>query len=195
MSEMKRTRLVQRLRAPHRGDGPLADLTGAFAFGGGLANGGLSGQAMSLLRDVFAFDYMGAAEFEFGAVPEALSALAGAHKSLVVASVEIPLREVAANWREPKGYEPEGFGTVYLLCRDSHLPHVKVRVRQMARRELPLKEWTNLDSTLRPTASYDGDTVGWLELDNGFMFFTDREMWSKSAALFGVAVPDREVTA
>jgi hypothetical protein len=29
-------------------------------------------------------------------------------------------------------------------------------------------------------------TCGWLELNNGFMFFTDRTMWEQTSNLFGI---------
>jgi hypothetical protein len=32
------------------------------------------------------------------------------------------------------------------------------------------------------------DTCGWLELDNGYFFFTDKEMYEKTAKLFGLEV-------
>ena len=41
-----------------------------FSFGGGLVNGGLSKDAMSLLKPIFSFDYMGSAEFDFGVLPK-----------------------------------------------------------------------------------------------------------------------------
>jgi hypothetical protein len=38
-----------------------------------------------------------------------------------------------------------------------------------------------LDAAL---AGEDERTCGWLELDNGFMFFTDKEMFDKAVVLF-----------
>jgi hypothetical protein len=70
---MKDSYLIQRLHKPEswRIKGKVLD--NAFSFGGGLKNGGLTTKALDLLRDIFSFDYMCAAEFEFGAVPAALS--------------------------------------------------------------------------------------------------------------------------
>jgi len=51
---MKDTYLVQRLNKPVSNTGMEM-----FSFGGGLKNGGLSGDAMKLLRPIFSFDYMG----------------------------------------------------------------------------------------------------------------------------------------
>lgn len=73
MTEMKRTWLVQRLRKPY--NHPAFGADNPFSFGGGLRNGGLNDEAMGLLRGIFSFDYMGAAEFEFGAIPQAFDRL------------------------------------------------------------------------------------------------------------------------
>ncbi len=57
---MRDSWLIQRLKPAYPG---LVQLwvDNPFAFGGGLRNGGLSGEAMNLLRGIFSFDYMGAA--------------------------------------------------------------------------------------------------------------------------------------
>jgi hypothetical protein len=70
--------LVQRLQRPYKGKegGLIKDDPNIFSFGGGFKNGGLSKQAMDIFKELFRFDYMGAAEFEFGAVPKAFQAIA-----------------------------------------------------------------------------------------------------------------------
>ena len=65
---MKNVYYVQRLKKPTGAVNP-------FSFGGGLINGGLHPAAIEMLKNVFSFDYMGAAEFEWGAVPTAIKAL------------------------------------------------------------------------------------------------------------------------
>jgi hypothetical protein len=195
--EMKRTWLVQRLEKPRQwmlggktGDNP-------FAFGGGLRNGGLSPEAMDLLRPIFSFDYMGAAEFEFGAVPEALQRIAKFSDGGLLAghTFDIALTDVLPDWREPKGYKPDGSATIYVLAPQDWMPEVEDRVREWAGKGYGsnLKEPTNLDRALRsnPDAkeNYWEHLTGWLELDNGFMFFTDEEMWRKTADIFGVEIP------
>ena len=49
-----------------------------------------------------------------------------------------------------------------------------------------LKEGLRLTYALRPTNDWDRDVCGWLELDNGFMFFIDEEMWEETIDLLGV---------
>jgi len=157
-----------------------------FSFGGGMLNGGLSSDAMDLLRGIFSFDYMGAAEFEFGAVPKALQGIAARSDRLAGWSFTIPLAKVAKNFRE-KGPAPKGSATVYVLADESWRPEVEDRIRGWAKEPYGgLKETTRLSSTLRPVTEWDGETVGWLELDNGFFFFTDEAMWEATCDLFGV---------
>jgi len=187
--QMRHSWLVQRLNKP-AGAGRLAALGEAFSFGGGLQNGGLSKDAMDLLRSVFSFDYMGAAEFEFGAVPAALQAIAKARRSLVASVVSVDLATVPLPWSARKD-EPKiikGSASVYVLCRSAHPSEIGERIVGWASEPYgrTLKESTNLNRALRPSDEFDSRTCGWLELDNGFFFFTDAEMWVKTCAIFGV---------
>lgn len=188
---MRRSWLVQRLNAPLNGRGFLGSMDNPLSFGGGLRNGGLSSEAMDLLRGVWSFDYMGAAEFEFGAVPKALAALAGDAKRLVASTITIRLSDVAPHWKERRQPAPDGEAVVYLLCRRKHEQEVRDRVRGFARdgHGADLKEPTRLSAALRPHDEWDSDTQGWFELDNGFLFFTSEQMWSRACGLFGVKVP------
>ena len=182
---LERTFLVQRLTRP-RGGG-LLGRDNPFAFGGGLRNGGLSDEAMGLLRDIFGFDYMGSAEFEFGAVPEALSQLARSG-DLVAFTLTVPLADVPANWRDKSGTVPEGSATLYVLCPSGAREEVAERVVWLATEEYPerLKENPMVARTLRPVEEWDSNVQGWLELDNAFAFFADAVMWKRTCALFGV---------
>ena len=177
IAAMKPTRLIQRLEAPQSVDNP-------FSFGGGYRNGGLTDEAMDLLRPIFSFDYMGAAEFEFGAVPEALAKLAQS-KSLVAWS--FPVTKVAAHWKERSKMPKRIDGTVYAIAPSDWTDEIEERVRGWALKpHSDLKENTRLDRSLDPVDEWDGSTKGWLELDNGFMFFTDPDMWSAAAELLNV---------
>lgn len=186
-STLRRTWLVQRLQKP-RSFGLAGMKDNPFSFGGGLRNGGLSDEAMGLLRGIFSFDYMGSAEFEFGAVPEALSAIAKDHKRLTSGSLTIALADVQKGWDEKHPPAAGAEAEVFYLCRAQHSREVSERIRAMAAEDHKFKESTRLPSTLRPAREWDGETVGWLELDNGFMFFTDEGMWEQTCALFGVEV-------
>lgn len=178
---MKESYLVQRLRKPYGRDNP-------FSFGGGLHNGGLSDEAMDLLRGIFSFDYMGASEFEFGAVPKALQEIARNSNEYQVYSFTIPLKKVAKSWRDKSKVNPVGDATIYVICKKDYFGEVKDRIIEWATGPYNsnLKEQTMLSNTLRPDGDWAPGNLGWLELDNGFFFFTDKEMWEKTSALFGL---------
>lgn len=56
---MKDSYLIQRLqKTVHSSNELLNTLGEALAFGGGKKNGGLSKEAMNLLRPIFSFDYI-----------------------------------------------------------------------------------------------------------------------------------------
>jgi hypothetical protein len=73
---------------------------------------------------------------------------------------------------------------------------VQQRIFQWATNTAPpqeyLKEPTWLPEVLKPSPLHPLRVSGWLELDNGFMFFTNEEMWQRTCALFSVDVPDQE---
>lgn len=202
---LKRSWLVQRLSRPHMREGVFDVLLSGMAFGGGLRNGGLSTEAMGLLSKVFRFEYMGSAEFEFGKLPEALQRIARSSENpgLVGRSFEIEFSEIAPNTTvPPKNSESkklDGTATVWFLCPKGWEDEVVERVSTWAGKlwNSDLKENTRLASTLCPLRDFEledkalgMETCGWIELDNGFMFFTDEKMWRTTCQLFGAEVPE-----
>jgi hypothetical protein len=183
---MEGTWLVQRLQKPFKvsPDHQLAKLVNAFSFGGGLRNGGLSAEAMELLRDVLRFDYMGSSEFEWGAVPEALERMA--KSELEAFTVAVPLAEVPKPWGDDSEEEPEGSAVIFVLTPKKIAAEVAERIETFAREHIDLKESMHLHEALRPVREWHSDVCGWLELDNGFMFFTDGIMFQETCKLFGV---------
>lgn len=183
---MERSYLIQRLNKPIRS--PEGEtLVSPFAFGGGYKNGGLSDNAISLVKDIFSFDYMGAAEFEFGAVPKALNviAVAAEAKKLVADSFVIPANEIELIFGKGSFDDTE----VYILCQGSDLEEVKERVRACFGKDHPrTKEVTDAARSVDKNNTYRKRPVGWLELNNGFFFFTDKEMWEQTCKLFGVEI-------
>ncbi len=184
---MERTYLIQRLNTPF--ETPRS--ASPFSFGGGLKNGGLTDEAHAVLRTCFEFDYMGAAEFEYGAVPQAFRKMAEMAEAneLTTGFIEIDLSEIEQDWREesPKGH---GVGVVYVIGSISQMVEIESRVYNLARERYnrDLKEMTRLADALvpTPTSIKYNRTAGWLELNNGFMFFTDETMFTNVATLFGL---------
>ncbi len=162
--------LIQRLEAPRTG--AMSALGEAFSFGGGLRNGGLSEEAMSLLRRIFSFDYMGAAEFEFGAIPEAFRDLAKA--KLVAYKVNV------------------GGATIYVLSEEDIKDKVPNAIQELydnpygrTKERTQLKE--AIENVLTPGKHTYARTQGWLVLEaEPCMFFVNEDMWKNTCTLFGV---------
>lgn len=170
LHELHHSYLIQQLEKPLPLNGLFKD--NPFNFGGGYKNGGLSDEAMDLLRDIWAFRYMGASEYEWGAVPEALSKIAG------YANAGTLTRALVSGPAD---------SSIYVICQEEHAAEISDRIRRWASGdEKGLRDRTFLSDALDPAR--DGRACGWLELDNGFLFFTDAEMFEKACYLFGLEV-------
>lgn len=212
---IKHTWLIQRLTKPSNVKFGNALMSEVFSFGGGYKNGGLSDDAMAILRKAFSFDYMGAAEFEFGAVPKALQQIAKAADDAELEATTVLVkgtREIYHPTRRKMKLEEK---PVYVLAPKHLLEHATFVVRAQASDDYPrgerqLKEVSLLQNSVwaeeiaeaenpgtkkadrerraRDAESY-AHTCGWLEIDNGFFFFTDRTMFENTCAIFGVTPP------
>ena len=152
--------LIQRLKSPVARHNP-------FSFGGGLKNGGLSDDAMSLISTIFSFDYMGSAEFEFGAVPTALQFIAD----------QVSQGNIV--WGTTNG--------VFYLCPLQYEDGVKDIISQLLidEHKFGLKERCGLMDSIQGQNGYSAGK-GWLELKNGYMFFIDEKMFNETKILFGL---------
>lgn len=167
MTQIERTYLVQRLNKPF----PQNTLAKMFAFGGGLKNGGLSDEAMELLEPIFSFDYMGSAEFEWGAIPKCFQSIA---KNIKNYSIHFfPINDIP----------------VYVICKTDVAHLIDERIKLLAEEKIVCKENTAFRQALglsKYSKKEDCRTIGWLELDNDFMFFVSKDAAVKTANLFGL---------
>jgi hypothetical protein len=188
--------LIQRLKKPRQyPEGHfMKGKDNPFAFGGGLRNGGLSKEAMDVLRNIFTFDYMGSAEFEFGALPKALASMAISRNELVATSFSIDMGDVHFDptW-DGQNLLPPKSGTkkdVYLIAAGSHAQPAEKFIRSLVgKRASRLKEASFfrealLDLKNPERDSWLHDVKGWLDIENCFFFFVDSEMFEKTKDLF-----------
>lgn len=181
---------IQRLTKPFLRNGE--PMPNPFSFGGGLRDGGLSEDAMKLLAPIFDFDYMGAAEFEFGALPKALDRMVKSESgSLAAFSVDVKTGKTKTY---PFKEEKDGVcaDTVYVVCPEAWCAEVKDRIQKFARAERTLRtrESVGLERSIREKAAGNEPRyLGWIEINNGYMFFLDKDMWLKVLELFGVKAP------
>lgn len=184
---MQDSKLVQRLCEPVRTkDNALSKLH--RVLGGGMV--GLKEEAWDLLDPIFRIDYMGAAEFEFGAIPKTLGSLA--EDNLVSGQMTVAAKDIQSKMWRKKTPEPQD-RTVYYLCRADHADAIEQRIRDLAKDTFRLKEMSYVPEALNPADEYEKKYIGWLELDNGFFFFVDETAWRETCKLFGAEVEDVEV--
>jgi len=186
---MESSYLIQRLLKPYKNPvGVLKD--NPFSFGGGLVNGGLSNEAMDLLRPIFRFDYMGSAEFEFGEVPRTLSKIVE-NKDKYIAW------EFLVNYRYESWFKKKetftGKKPVYVICQKDWIDNVKDVIWYHAKNSYGntqhyTKECVFLNRALAENCEdeWPKKYQGWLELDNGYFFFSNKEMFDKTCELFGI---------
>ena len=189
--------LVQRLKVPTPTPAGQVRVDQVFSFGGG--GSGLSKEAWEILKPLFEFDYMGAAEFEFGAFPKSLSKML--KTPLVTYELQLGPEDhkghPARKWGK-KGpvFGPKAGGTVYVICQTGHEQFTRDAVTGYAQEVLRTKEYVGLAEALDPAPgverpAWNKPTVGWYELQNGFFFFTDKSMFERSAAVFMNAKQER----
>jgi hypothetical protein len=169
MTELRRTYLVQRLKKPYKGN---AD--NPFNFGGGLFRGGMNEKGYRALNQIFTFDYMGAAEFEFGAVPKAIEAIAKGFAEGNGVTGHVVIAGVSVYYLTHKNAEKETVKRIEDLAKDPYITKIR------------LKEWTNFSDAISVRNGNINkqriefmDYIGWIELDNNFMFFVDKDAFEK----------------
>ncbi len=161
---MKRVYYVQRLNAP-------IGVINPFSFGGGLIDGGFAPDAMKILRDIISFDYMGSAEFEWGAVPTAFKSL---FEDKTITKDEFKI----------------GDKNLYVICSSIIKNDVIEWIKQSAIESPQLKERLCLKQTLEGHPY--NDYKGWIKIEDDkycsepFMFFIDKQMFDNVCKLFGI---------
>lgn len=208
---LMRTFLVQRLAKPHKDKkGNISKVH--RVFGGGML--GLSKEAWDLIDPIFRIEYMGSAEFEFGKIPEVLHWFARACNEGKVEAFSMVLqpedikpsidrqnehdrqrrkeiqKHKKAGTKPPKAKScrvpfPKA---IYVIAPTEWRDQVEDRIRELAVNKIHTKEITLFNEMLddRSRVSQMESTCGWLELNNGFFFFTDLEMHQGVCNLFEV---------
>jgi len=180
---MERSYLIQRLKQPIGRVNP-------FSFGGG--GGMMSKEAMVALAQIWSWDYMGAAEFEFGAVPEAFGKMEG--KDVIANFFTVPYKYEFMGWRDTPRQTFEGKQKVFYICIAEQEDEVKERLKIWAKKEPGgTKERIRFNEGLATVPTeIDSGVVGWFELDNGFFFFADEKMWRNACEILEIKVPSKK---
>jgi hypothetical protein len=131
-----------------------------FAFGGGYRNGGLSQELSDAISAFASFDYMGAAEYEFGELPKAMGNLFESKREYF----ELKLKNKPVYVMAPEGKKEDITKALKNLARAT-------------RSSEETRDYTGFQANLKGETGYGADTCGWIDLTNNFMFFTDLEMY------------------
>lgn len=184
------TRYVQRL-LPAASPNP-------YSFGGGLVHGGIPEETMGRLSTVLSFDYMGAGEYEFGAAAAALGRVAeraadGTYRAWSFARRITPVSRWLRREGDPQpwpGNLPASSGPVpvYVIANPALRGPITHQILTWARN--PSAEFRQLKEPAlvgRSLLAPDDDTpTGWLDLVNGYLFFSDAAQFAQVAAFFGL---------
>lgn len=165
--------LIQRLKKPYIGE-VKTPLKALCKFG--LAATGFNKELSEALSSICRWDYMGSAEYEFGAIPRTLRAMASLKLTTIVESINYTYRDYRNN-KDITGILP-----IYIIAQKEDLQEVTNRIKTLAIGELRCKERPNFDESLAEY-EYSKDIYGWLELNNGYMFFKDEVMYAHFCAL------------
>lgn len=193
---MKKPYLIQRLKKPFpktiepvepEKQSLLQKLATAFSFGGGLKNGGLTVEAMNLVSEIWRYDYMGSAEFEWGAIPESLQRISKNISDYKIGQIEVEFKCYNWNFKNKKDKYIQSNGLVFYFCKKEDEIEVQQWIGKFAdekKRDFFLKENVDMAGAMCMKEFYR-DLAGWHDIDNDYLFFIDKEMFDKFCALFG----------
>jgi hypothetical protein len=148
---------------------------------------------MDLLRPVWSFEYMGAAEFEAGASGFALVRISEGLRDGAYESWQFfPKLGVSKRYELEKPTAPI---PVWVIGRTTHRTEIEAAITEWANKPGieydQLKECAHVARSLRPRKdATPRETQGWLELSNGFLFFRDQTMFER--ALLVLTLPKKK---
>jgi hypothetical protein len=193
--------LLQVITRPPKSD-KFSKLAQTMSFGGG--GSGISKLAWDVLHELFGFEYMGSAEYEFGAPAKALEEIINLRKAkkLVIGSITVDAKDIELNkWsRGNSNYDPTvkkrgdkstlpkpGDTPVYFICRKGDEDQVAKVIVLVARGKQQCKENPQGTQIFDPVADYDRKKIGWLSVTSGepFIAVTDKEIFDNIVKVFG----------
>ena len=121
-----------------------------------------------ILENIWRLDYMGSAEFEFWVIPRTLQNIIRYCAKGDASNSKLRLKK-----------------DVYYICEKKDEPGVVKVIKKLSKNEygyFHLKEFCGLEENLKGEKSAQ-KYAGWIELNNEFMFFVDKEMYDLTSAL------------
>lgn len=104
------------------------------------------------IDSIVLFDYMGSAEFEFGALPESLGRIRKNITEYVYLQVSIKGKPIT------------------VFCKESQKPEIENYLNELAEGKMQLKSYSDFNSYIKPTYSKNR-TDFWWDIENDVMFW------------------------
>jgi hypothetical protein len=173
--------LIQRLESPRGYVSP-------FSFGGALRNGGFTKEAMDILNQILSFDYMGSAEFEWGALPECFKRISEDKREWVEEELKLKYK-LKSKWDLRDGMtKEEGNVVFHIYAPKEIIEDVKTFISDAVKDEWKnnLKESLYFSSALTKLINgvTEGRINGWVDIENDYFFFIDKTMHDNVVKLF-----------
>jgi hypothetical protein len=133
-------------------------------------------ESRKLIKTFVQFDYMGSAEFEFGALPKAFDEMEKGIKQY-------------AQFQFKLG--PGGKHTIYVICKTVDKQEVIKFIQDEFEKPHHMQEWTYFRESLgegdpKYISEYKQYTLGWFDICNHFMFFKDKTMFDRFVNFYGL---------
>lgn len=182
---MERSWLIQRMQKP-------VGRVNSFSFGGG--GSGFAKEVADQLKDVCSWDYMGAAEYEFGSAAKAFNRMIKGKKKLEAGAFKVDYKYNRLPWSGKPEKEFVGTGKVFYLCPKKEVKEFKTRIAKWASdyEHGDTRDSVDLDVALAGDEENTWGVCGWFDIDNDFMFFTDGKMWREFCDGFSIKVPSKK---
>ena len=193
--------LLQGLESPRPDTDGRTRVLERMAFGAG--GHGLTEDAEKLVMSIWSWQYMGAGEYERGGMQTALKLMADYHtlEKLVAAPMEVSGWEPSAN-RDFSWYsrgKAKIQTTVFVIGCSRHMDQIKETLNELLGGTLSLKRGISAWDRLFSPASFHNDKDcrfrGALDIENGWLFFTDEAMFRQTCNLFELPIPGDAIKA
>ncbi len=185
MTQDFRPRLIQRLEKPY---------TTSLNINEGML--GFKESFLKTIKQIMSFDYMGSSEFEFGAVPRAFDAYIAEIKKGNIQTKTINLELLPprfAPFETRDKLPPSKSAEIYIIAPTSLMNKVVQFLEELALEEPRLKEVSNFadsiyaEDIIKLSAYASGErTVGWFDIQYGYFFFRDKEMFENMKIASGL---------
>jgi len=169
-----------------------SDLTNRIIFGAKEITGEESEtDIICLLSEIFRFDYMGSYEFTNVRISETVRKIAKNKGKYF--GWEIMTPGYFEGFKQKSYYQ--GIEPIYIICKTEDLGEITKRLILYGREAWPhhkdhrTREAVMLNISMadkRNGELLSRELSGWLELDNGYFFFIDKNMFEQTCKFFGI---------